>query len=318
MNQVPAIIATSANGFTIENCSITNNNASWALYVWGSDTDISVRKCLFVDNGSRVIEVQGEASCSLVGNIIDGSSGNALVSAFESGTSLVMKGNVLTRGPSASIVVSSGAHADIEDNLIHHSATGILLFNADVGITENQIRHIRRFPILTVTKSVVRVTDNVFESNGEEGQGDQGGIVISDSSTATIQGNTIREAIESSGIRLEKSAQGVVTGNIIIENTRGILVRDEGTSFEIADNLIVNNESSAIFLLEQGYAWIRNNIIKFNGIAGNFAGIEVSDLGTESLIEDNLILDNTGPDILVRNGANPTIHESGDDIQYLD
>jgi len=169
--------------------------------------------------------------------------------------------------------------------------------------------------------------NNVVAHNRSMRGGDAGGVYIEFYSSPTIENNWIvgNEAYDDGGgIYTMRMGQPLIRHNLIAGNwtenggAGGIRVSKEGRA-RIIDNQIIRNRTGGGILSVDGYLIAQGNLIADNlnpSIKG--AGISVRqgfDYFQPSRIENNRILSNEGPGLVVRNDVGPQPVTTGNTVQ---
>ena len=136
-------------------------------------------------------------------------------------------------------------------------------------------------------------------------------VKINRADEVTLSGFTIQNSGESkAGVYLYKSADGVISGNFIIDNTYGVYVYKNASTGRshttISDNIILRSSVFGVWLYKSSYNVISNNIINDGGVYG----IGLCFWSTDAVVNGNTISNNKIKGIVGRYVYNNEIYEN--------
>jgi CSLREA domain-containing protein len=242
---------------------------------------------IFGDNSSNMMITNCDLS-------LNGTIGTPIGASFGNGISLVNCTGVLIEGCTVNsnrengIYVENASNSNFQNNTINGSGFhGFIMVGGDnASITNNTSNG----------NGVAAPTAGGFDSSS--------GIILVNTSSVTISGNTCNSSLLESGIFLASSNSCTVTNNNTAMNFHSG-IRIEGSS----DNTFTGNFSSnnmgsgtapGFFIDSNG----SNNVIQNNTISGNeCAGVQI-DSGNGNQVIENIMFDNACVGIQLNGGNN--------------
>ncbi|MCA9246075.1 MAG: right-handed parallel beta-helix repeat-containing protein, partial [Planctomycetales bacterium] len=243
---------------------------------------------------------------------------NAYRGVYASNTSqsdnLVIRDNKFSAISRDAINLMSGnSQAIITGNLFDNVDAGLRIQGGGDLVEGNEIINARLAvqalgfdPLMPQTL----VRNNVVTQDTPRG----GGIAVEGNVLA--EGNTVSGYLGSGSWGMLVNAGAEVRGNVLFDNTRGLLLGSilgtDETNFGIAvGNIIYNND--------MGIQADRGSIIRENAIYSNRIGISGEDVsddaGFHGLIENNLVYANTESAIVVHNGDVVTVQVDNENVE---
>lgn len=163
---------------------------------------------------------------------------------------------------------------------------------------------------LVVDKTISLMGEN-RDTTIIDGGNDKDVVKISRADEVTISGFTIQNSGELySGVYLYRSANGVISDNLILDNRYGVYVyKNASTGLShttISDNIILRNGAFGVWLYKSSHNIISNNIIN----DGEIYGIGLCFWSTDSIVNGNTISNNKIKGIVGRYVYNNEIYEN--------
>jgi peptide/nickel transport system substrate-binding protein len=209
----------------------------------------------------------------VLGNEEGGINSNGIVLA--SGSTGIVSGNLITRNGGCGIGLSEITDCSVKGNEItENRCHGIYANKAAASISENRIADNIGIGICGIS-SALQITGNEIRANRRGGEGLPARGIDLKSSTADIVANRISDHKEA-GIYLKDVSKSTVQGNETVHNGCGIAVF--GSQVDITNNRISEGQTN---VTEGWYGY----------------GVQLTD-GSEAIILDNQISENTGAGIL--------------------
>lgn len=270
-------------------------------------TGITIRNGAIRGFDSGVDVLPGANGTTVTGLILDSNGGGIRVSTGASSNRLA--DNVIVNTTNFSGIQIGGNGHVIENNAMNNVAsTGVFLSGNNGVIRNNRINDaggsaitIGAFPSNPgpfvgnqVTGNQISGSSRVFNSTA---------ISITNGSGTRLEGNTVNGRRTTPGIFLNESANSVVSGNVLVNNSTGVLVRGASTtgtqiranqafqnvfsgvavesaptSTLVADNSVSGNGGNGISV-SSASTTIARNTATYNGSLGIFAVAGVTDGG---------------------------------------
>jgi hypothetical protein len=309
-----AIEVAGARSVTVRNLELTGGE--WGLV--GNDSDgLVVQNNLALNNATGGFYINTDVTDAVIsGNTAYGTTGNTNI---DQDTGFYLRGDRMAVFNNKAYKIGSqlGDGIDVDsadqlvfhDNLAYNNANGITLTTSQADVYANEARDNRRGIYVTDDNGNARtqVHNNLTHDN------DGDGLVLESTVEAYANVATVNTG---SGIVLTTSGNSIARDNYVTRNGTGIYAR----SGQVLHNRVVGNAGAGIYTDYQA------TLISGNSVYGNARGIEVASPYGTTIVQDNLVYDNTNygiylhgagssgtPGTLVLN--NTVMHEVGSAVR---